>query len=155
VKCREPWDTNPVLGRLPPEYRTVPYVGARFPGSPAVAARPGIAQGANCQLYAYSVLGCFGIELPPLRSSELWADRRWTVRVPVARVRPLDLVLFGAGNAAWGAHVGVEVGDGWVLHLCAEAGRPSVWTMDEFAARERYRTVLGVKRGRGGGRTGG
>ncbi|GAA3782279.1 hypothetical protein [Streptomyces chiangmaiensis] len=33
-----------------------------------------------------------------------------------------------------------------MLHLCAEVGRPAVWEPAEFAARERYRVLVGVKR---------
>ncbi|MFC9930878.1 hydrolase [Streptomyces sp. NPDC127190] len=135
---------EPVLCELPPAFWTVPYVGSRFPGSSAVAGLPGLAEGANCQLYAYEVLRHFGLTPPALRSSDLWADTRATVRVPVAR--PLDLVLFNATDDAYGAHVGVWVGEGRVLHLCAEVGRPAVWEMAEFATRPRYRVVIGIKR---------
>jgi cell wall-associated NlpC family hydrolase len=130
--------------RLPPGFWAVRYVGARFPGSQAVVERPGIADGANCQLFAYEVLRHFGLEVPALRSSELWADT--TATTPVSEARPLDLVLFNATGDAWGAHVGVWIEDDQVLHLCAEVGRPVVWRMDEFAARDRYRTVIGIKR---------
>lgn len=41
---------------------------------------------------------------------------------------------------AFGAHVGVHVGDDAVLHLSAEAGRPEVWTYAELTTREVYRT---------------
>jgi cell wall-associated NlpC family hydrolase len=133
-----------VLRRLPTAFWTVPYAGSRFPGSPAVAARPGLAAGANCQLFAYEVLRHFGLTPPDLRSSDLWTDTRSTVRVSVAL--PLDLLLFNATDDAYGAHVGVWVDDGRVLHLCAEVGRPAVWGMTEFAERERYRVLVGVKR---------
>lgn len=133
-----------VLDRLPAEFWTVRYVGARFPGSPAVARRPGLAGGANCQLFAYAVLVHFGLDPPPLRSSELWADTAASVRVPSPE--PLDLILLNATARAWGAHVGVWVADDRILHLCAEIGRPAVWRMRDFAARERYRTVVGIKR---------
>lgn len=133
-----------VLGRLPEALLNVPYAGSRFPGSAAVAAHPGLGAGANCQLYAYAVLRRFGLAVPPLRSSELWADSRATVRVPAAE--PLDLLLFNRTDDAYGAHVGVAVDGGRVLHLCAEAGRPAVWTPADFAARDRYRVLVGVKR---------
>jgi hypothetical protein len=64
--------------------------------------------------------------------------------VPAAR--PLDLMLFNATADPYGAHVGVRVGEGRVLHLCAEVGRPAVWESAEFAARERYRVLVGIKR---------
>ncbi|MGW2934399.1 hydrolase [Streptomyces sp. NPDC001156] len=135
---------DPVLRDLPSAFWSVPYVGSRFPGSPAVAARPSLAAGANCQLFAYEVLRHFGLTPPALRSSDLWTDTRATVRVSAAR--PLDLMLFNATADPYGAHVGVRVGEGRVLHLCAEMGRPAVWEPAEFAARERYRVLVGIKR---------
>jgi len=135
---------DPVLSQLPADFWAVPYVGRRFPGSRAVAGLPGVAAGANCQLFAYEVLRHFGLVPPALRSSELWTDTRDTLRVPAAQ--PLDLLLFNATDDAYGAHVGVWVGGGTVLHLCAEMGRPAVWDLAEFAARERYRVLIGIKR---------
>ncbi len=139
-----PHPAHPLLSLLPAPFWHVPYAGARHPGSAAVAALPGLAAGANCQLYAYAVLAHFGRSLPALRSSDLWEDTRHTVQV--AQARPLDLLLFNKDGDAYGAHVGVCVGDGQVLHLCAEVGRPAVWGTADFAARERYRFLVGVKR---------
>ncbi|MGW1025700.1 hydrolase [Streptomyces sp. NPDC002577] len=133
-----------MLDQLPSSLWSVPYVGHRFPGSPAVARRPGLAAGANCQLFAYEVLRHFGLAPPDVRSSDLWSDTRSTIRVPKAR--PLDLLLFNATDDAYGAHVGVWSSEGQVLHLCAEAGRPAVWDMAEFAGRERYQVLVGIKR---------
>ncbi|MBO2451127.1 hypothetical protein J4573_28785 [Actinomadura barringtoniae] len=133
-----------VLEELPDGLWATQYVGDRFPGSPKVAERPGLADGANCQLFAYEVLRWFGLDPPDLRSSELWADVECTRRVTEAR--PLDLVLFNATEDAWGAHVGVCVGDDQILHLCAELGRPAVWSRQQFHERERYRTLIGIKR---------
>ncbi|MEU7967499.1 hydrolase [Streptomyces sp. NPDC049097] len=133
-----------LLRGLPSAFWSVPHVGSRYPGSPAVSARPGLTAGANCQLFAYEVLRHFGLTPPALRSSDLWTDTRDTVRVLAAR--PLDLMLFNATDDAYGAHVGVRVEKGLVLHLCAEVGRPAVWEPAEFAARERYRVLVGVKR---------
>ncbi|WP_328826367.1 hydrolase [Streptomyces sp. NBC_00252] len=133
-----------MLRQLPPALWTVPYVGSRFPGSSAVADRPGLEAGANCQLFAYEVLRHFGLTPPDLRSSDLWADTESTTRVAMAR--PLDLLLFNADDEAYGAHVGVWVEGGRVLHLCAEVGHPVVWEMGEFAARRRYRVLVGIKR---------
>ncbi|PBC70720.1 hypothetical protein BX265_5275 [Streptomyces sp. TLI_235] len=136
--------TAGLLARLPAALREVPYVGARFPGSRAVAERPGLEHGANCQLFAYAVLAHFGLRAPALRSSDLWEDTASTVRA--ADPRPLDLLLFNADEDPWGAHVGVHAGCDTVLHLCAEAGRPALWSLADFAARERYRVLLGAKR---------
>ncbi|RZQ59605.1 hydrolase [Amycolatopsis suaedae] len=129
---------------MPPEFHDVRYAGARHPGS----AR-GLAGGANCQLYAYAVLAHHGLTVPPVRSSELWADTVHTVRVSTPR--PLDLLLFNADDRAFGAHVGVWAGPDQVLHLCAEVGRPAVWSLAEFAARPRYRVLVGIKRARNAG----
>ncbi|MEU6810164.1 hydrolase [Streptomyces sp. NPDC046831] len=133
-----------LLRRLPAAFWTVPYDGARHPGAPGAERPPVPAAGANCQLFAYAVLRHFGLAPPPLRSSELWADTRFTVRVP--RARPLDLLLFNATDDAYGAHVGVWVDEDAVLHLSREVGRPAVWRTADFAARERYRVLVGVKR---------
>jgi hypothetical protein len=76
-----------------------------------------------------------------MRFSELRADTRITARVSVAQ--PLDLLLFNATDDAYGAHVGVWVKEGRVLHLCAEERHPVVWEMTEFAKRQRYRLRLG------------
>ncbi|MBB6397480.1 cell wall-associated NlpC family hydrolase [Actinomadura coerulea] len=109
-----------------------------------MADTPGLADGANCQLFAYEVLTLFGFDPPDLRSSELWADADFTE--PVAAARPYDLVLFNPTQDAWGAHVGVVAGADQILHLCAEVGHPAVWSWQEFRARPRYRTLVGIKR---------
>ncbi|WP_371552412.1 hydrolase [Streptomyces sp. NBC_00554] len=143
AELREP-SADELLARLPEWVWGTPYVGRRFPGSRAVAEKPGLAEGANCQLFAYEVLRHWAIDVPAWRSSDLWDDTELTERV--AHARPLDLVLFNATDDAWGAHVGVVVGEGRVLHLSAEAGRPVVWGMADFATRDRYRTLIGFKR---------
>lgn len=129
---------------LPDAFWEVRYVGARYPGSPAVRARPGLEDGANCQLFAYEVLRYFGFNPPELRSSELWDDTGTSHRVAVPR--PLDLVLVNSSNDAWGAHIGVWAADDAVLHLCAETGRPALWSLAMFAARPGYRELVGYKR---------
>ena len=118
-----------------------PYVGSRHPGagndlSPA--------DGANCQHYAYALLALQGLRVPLHRSSELWADPSLEHPDP-ARPRDLDLGLWSRDGAAYGAHVGVHVG-GQVVHLCAEVGRPAVWTAEEMARRERYQVLVGLVR---------
>lgn len=98
--------------------------------------------GANCQRYAYAVLALFGLEVPMLRSSELWTSNALE-HVSVDAVRPLDLILFNASQDPYGAHIGVVMLDDKVLHLCAEAGRPTVWSLSAFARRTRYAATLG------------
>lgn len=138
------WRTNEILAALPKHFREVPYVGERFPGSPAVAGHPGLALGANCQLFAYNVLEHFGLGPPPVRSSELWLDTSSTTPVDIAA--PLDLLLFNDTIDPWGAHIGVWIGRDQILHLSAEAGKPTVWPRQEFASRARYRVLVGIKR---------
>jgi len=131
---------------LPERFRAVPYVGARHPG--AVAAGD-LAGGANCQVYAYAYLAHHGLHVPPLRSSELYADTAATLRV--TSPRPLDLVLFDAGPRpdrpdGFGAHVGVHIGLDRVLHLSREVGVPALWTYAEFAAHPAYARLFAIKR---------
>jgi hypothetical protein len=117
----------------------IPYDARQHPQ--AVELRS-VRDGANCQLFAAAVLELFGLEVPALRSSELWTDSR-LVRTTRAALEPLDLVLFAAGESAYGAHVGVHIAEDQVLHLCAEAGHPAVWGYGDFVARARYRNLLG------------
>ncbi|MEU9032331.1 hydrolase [Streptomyces sp. NPDC048383] len=135
---------DPRLDSLPDAFWTVPYTGSRYPGSPAVSRLPGLAPGANCQLFAYEVLRHFGRCVPPLRSSELWNDTRHTARV--ARPDFLDLLFFNADTDPYGAHVGVWAGPDAVLHLSSEVGRPAVWSLADFTGHDRYRVLLGAKR---------
>jgi hypothetical protein len=149
------------LRRLPAALRNVAYSAARHPGAgapecpsspepaPPSAPAPDLAGGANCQRYAYAVLAHFGLWVPPLRSSELWADR--TATHPTDPPGPLDLVLFDAGPhpehpPGYGAHVGIHWAPDQVLHLCREIGHPALWTYSDFAARPRYARFLGAKR---------
>lgn len=129
---------------LPDAFWEVRYVGARYPGASVVRARPGLTEGANCQLFAYEVLRHFGLAPPELRSSELWSDTSTTQHVAVPH--PLDLVLLNTTRDPWGAHIGLWAGDDKVLHLCAEVGRPALWNLAMFAARPSYRTLVGFKR---------
>ena len=127
--------------RVPEHFLTVRYDGARFPGSPGVS---GVAGGANCQQFAYELLRHFGFSVPNLRSSELWADTEHTFHTD--SLEPFDLLLFSADGSAFGAHVGVYLGDGQVIHLWKEAGLPGVRDLAWFANTRRYRTLLGAKR---------
>ena len=121
---------------------TVRYNGSRHPGA---AHTDPIETGANCQSFAYAVLSLFGVGVAPHRSSELWDDPS----LPHAEAESpefLDLALFNRGADAWGAHVAVVLSRTQLLHLCAEVGRPALWSWDEFAGRRRYRRLVGVVR---------
>src|SRR5687767_7490333 len=95
---------------IPDSFWSVRYNGACYPG-----AASGLAQGANCQLFAYELLRHHGLLLPAFRSSDLWADTEFTEAVSVPE--PLDLLLFNKAAEAWGAHVAVYLGDGKAIHL--------------------------------------
>lgn len=113
-----------------PAWATVaPY---RYEAHPQAAELGGLESGANCQRYAYSVLALFGRHMPPHRSSELWEDT--SLQHPArADVHDLDLVLFNDSDDARGAHVAIVMGDE-LLHLCAEEGRPAIWSWTDLLA---------------------
>lgn len=120
---------------------SVCYSGACYPGAPGVV---GLAEGANCQLFAYELLRHFGRALPPLRSSDLWADALYTR--PVTDLEPLDLLLWNSSREPWGAHVGVYLGERRAVHLSRAVGVPAVWPLNEFPKHPRYRVFVGAKR---------
>jgi NlpC/P60 family len=126
---------------IPDSLLNVSYDGAKYPGARGGG---GVRDGANCQRFAYAILRHFGREVPNLRSSELWEDTKSTT--VAKRLRPFDLLLFSADGRSWGAHVGVYLGAGLVLHLAKKVGKAAVWTMAEFAADPAYRTLVGAKR---------
>lgn len=130
---------------IPMQFRKVPYEADRFPGSDETQ---GLESGANCQLYAYSFLRHHGLVVPNFRSSELWDDRNHTVRVEAPAF--LDLVLVNSVQAAWGAHVGVHIGSGLVLHLSKKIGWPAIETLGAIMLRPEYRFLIGAKRALGG-----
>lgn len=131
-----------LLDRLPPEFRSVRYEGGQPPGEDH-----DLSSGANCQRYAYAVLAQFGISVPPVRSSDLWADTEFTLRV--SDFEQLDLLLFSRGGEAFGAHLAVYAGDGRALHLCKSVGQPAIWTLEQFTGRPEYRVLIGGKRAMG------
>ncbi len=126
---------------IPAHFMTVHYNAAHFPGAPGFS---GFEQGANCQVFAYAFLAHHGVTLPPFRSSNLWEDTAHTRQV--GEFEPLDLLLFGPTLDPYGAHVGVYIGDGMVLHLCAAHGLPLVESIPQVQQRPRHRCLLGGKR---------
>lgn len=120
---------------------TVRYEGAAHPQAASIG---DIEHGANCQRYAYAVLGLFGRVIPPHRSSELWDDASFE-HITQEDAQDLDLVLFNSTAESWGAHVAVVLGDR-LLHLCAEENRPALWAWNDFAQRDRYSHIIGIVR---------
>lgn len=119
---------------------SVPYDATRHPLAGRLSP---VEYGANCQRFGHAVLELFGLEVPPLRSSDLWASPV-VARVDTAQLQPLDLVFFNDRDGdPFGAHVAVWMADDELLHLCREVGYPAVWSLADFAARDRYRAVIG------------
>lgn len=133
---------------VPEPFMEVRYNGARYPGAhysrSVSGADTDLSAGANCQLFAYALLRHFGLVVPPLRSSELWADTRYTERV--RDLGPLDLLFWNKTGKTWGAHVGVYLGDGHAVHLARGLGIPVVWPLAEFGQHDKYQIFLGAKR---------
>lgn len=123
--------------KIPPEYFSIPYDGARFSVGD-------IASGANCQAFAYALLRHFGRSISDFRSSDLWADERETERV--TDLQPLDLLLFNRTADPYGAHVGVYLGEGMVIHLSQRVGKPAIWALDDFRSAPGYEVFIGAKR---------
>lgn len=126
---------------VPARFMSVRYSGACYPGAPGVI---GLAEGANCQCFAYELLRHFGRPLPPLRSSELWADAHYTQQV--INLEPLDLLLWNSTWEPWGAHVAVYLGDERAVHLSRAVGVPAVWPLTEFPKHPHYLVFIGAKR---------
>ena len=115
----------------------MPYRGACFPVSD-------IASGANCQAFAYALLRHFGRAISDFRSSDLWDDASETERV--RDLEPLDLLLFNRTTDPYGAHVGLYLGEGRVIHLAKRVGLPAVWPLERFAREPGYEVFIGAKR---------
>jgi hypothetical protein len=126
--------------KIPARFFRMKYDGAAHPR--AVPARSGAV--ANCQHFAFELLRNFGYHIGPMRSSELWADRRFTRRTRSPRT--FDLLLFNRERKEWGAHVAVYLGSGRAIHLCKALGHPAIWDMREFPKHDRYKVLVGIKR---------
>jgi murein DD-endopeptidase / murein LD-carboxypeptidase len=127
--------------KIPERFQRVPYNGKRYPGAPGIQ---GIEGGANCQQYAYEFVRAFGYELPDFRYTALWKD---VVHTEFAeRPKPFDLVLVHKAPDPWGAHVGVYLGRGLVLHLSKKIGEPAIESLQSITGRAQYRYLIGFKR---------
>jgi hypothetical protein len=126
---------------IPERFHAVRYNGARYPGTGG-----GLELGANCQKFAYEFIRHFGYEIADFRSSGLWEDTAYTRALGDSEeLKALDLVLFNRNREAWGAHVGVSLGGGLVLHLSKGVGGPAIWHLDRFAGCLEYACLIGAK----------
>ncbi len=126
---------------IPEIFFNTHYDGSKYPGSNTCT---GIKNGANCQYFAYELLRHYCLHVPNLRSSNLWEDTSYTLKV--SEFEPLDLLLFNRDESPYGAHVGVYIGASKVLHLSREIGRPAIWDLPEFKKYEKYFHLIGGKR---------
>ena len=126
---------------LPNKYLHVRYVSARIPGGDH---QDDMTLGANCQVFAYSILRFFGKETPDFRSSELWSDDQLTYQVN--QFEALDIMLYNSRAEAYGAHVGLYFGEGWVLHLSKDNGTPVLEKHETLMRNSKYHFFIGAKR---------
>ncbi|WP_087016247.1 hydrolase [Thaumasiovibrio subtropicus] len=126
---------------IPSRFLDVDYVSARIPG---VENEEDLTLGANCQVFAYSLLRHFGLMPPCLRSSELWADEVDTY--VVTELKPLDIMMYNHSPVAYGAHVGVYWGNGQVLHLSLDNGKPKLESHEALLTQRKYCHFIGAKR---------
>jgi murein DD-endopeptidase / murein LD-carboxypeptidase len=138
-------DAHPDLSqspiKIPERFYHVRYDPERYPGAPGVQ---GLLDGANCQQYAYEFLRAYGYTIPDFRSSELWADAEYST--VCTRPEPFDLVLVNEKPDPWGAHVGVCLGKGLVLHLSKRISVPVIQPLNSLTQRPGFQFLIGFKR---------
>jgi murein DD-endopeptidase / murein LD-carboxypeptidase len=133
-----------IVAEIPERFWQVTYDPDHDPDSPDLCP---MAQGANCQNFAYEILGHFGLQVPYLRSSNLWEDTEHTTIAEVPRA--LDLLLFNRTEKSWGAHVALHIGAGQAIHLSKKIGKPVVWPIARFHELPEYAILIGAKRVKG------
>ncbi|MEM9723689.1 MAG: NlpC/P60 family protein [Bacteroidota bacterium] len=119
-----------------------PYNGTHYPGAKHTN---GLKGGANCQQFAYELLRYFGKSIPNFRSSNLWEDTTYTKQVEEP-FEPLDLLLWHKHLDSYGAHVGIYIGQQYVIHLAKHIGKPVIWNLEQFPLEDRYKYFIGAKR---------
>jgi len=127
--------------KIPEEFYNVEYASARVPG---VENQSDLSLGANCQVFAYALLEENGLHVPNDRSSELWSDTSYSEAV--TEFEALDLMLYNSTSDAYGAHVAVYIGEGRIIHLSLQNGRPEITTHICMLSIEKYKCFIGAKR---------
>ncbi|WP_020560134.1 NlpC/P60 family protein [Thiofilum flexile] len=132
-----------LINSLPAYFWNTPYNAKHHPQAEGVK---GVEGGANCQQFAYEVLRFYGLNPPNLRSSELWEDNTLMTVADLSALQPLDLLLWNDTAKAYGAHVGVYVGEGQALHLSKANHYPKVETLSHLETLPEYQVWIGAKR---------
>jgi len=126
---------------IPEEFLKIRYNGNVIPGTSYSTT---LQDGANCQVYAYSILRSKGYKVPEFRSSELWEDQDYSINAEKYQI--YDLLLFNHVNDPYGAHITLYWGNDTILHLSKEIGIPEICTIDTLMKRDTYKLLIGAKR---------
>ncbi|MCP4522329.1 MAG: C40 family peptidase [Cytophagales bacterium] len=140
--CKEPlltYPQNKLSLDIPEKFHKVEYNLARIPGCEA---QENLALKANCQVYVYELLKSFGKQSLQLRSKELWEDIQVTQQVKEENLQPLDIMLYNNKEEAFGAHIGVYIGDGKVLHLSQGNNIPMIEEHKSMITKKSILTLL-------------
>lgn len=84
---------------IPATFLAVKYNGEAYPGSKLAI---GFKNGANCQHFIYEIYRYNDLEISNFRSSDIWEDTEYTVKV--TEFQPLDILLFSpteVGSTFW------------------------------------------------------
>ncbi len=127
---------------IPKRFENVEYNGTRIPG---VKEQENLRLGANCQLFAYELLKEMKKELPNFRSSDLWEDNIYTIKIENNFIQ-FDIILYHYKPEAYGAHIALYLEAGKVLHLSKENKIPMIEAHNSMLNQEKYRYCIGVKR---------
>jgi cell wall-associated NlpC family hydrolase len=131
------------ISRLPSYFWSTFYNAKHHPQAVGVK---GLEGGANCQQFAYEVLRFYGLNPPNLRSSELWEQIPLKTITQLSDLQFLDLLLWNDTLEAYGAHVGVYVGEGQALHLSKNNQYPKIETLSYLNTLPEYKVWIGGKR---------
>ena len=126
---------------IPKKYFNIKYTSSRIPG---VKNQLNLTLGANCQVFAYALLKENGITIPNFRSSHLWEDDIYTEKV--TKFKPFDLMLYSIAGDAYGAHVGLYIGEGKIIHLSADNVYAEIISHEDMLKNEKYSFFIGAKR---------
>jgi hypothetical protein len=127
---------------IPERFKNIKYKSSRIPG---VKDQENLLLGANCQVYIYEFLKEFKKNIPNFRSSELWDDIIYTQKIE-GDYLPFDIMLYNSKKEAYGAHVGLYIGNGNILHLSKGNEVPKVEMHKAMLVQKKYNCFIGAKR---------